>query len=696
MTTDPSTDPTAPPEPIEPAEPRPRAVTVRSVLLGLLGVVLIAALTPYNDYAMGNTYLIGNFLPIGLVLVTLAILFLINAPLRKFAPKLAIREAELAVILGMILAGCAVPSSGLMRYLPAGIVGIYNYAYENPTYAALVDEAKVPTWLLPEVDGKNAAQIGDSDVFKYYRMRAPDGVVPWGAWVRPMLTWGAFFAMFAGLVMSLSIIIRRQWSENERLAFPLAGIYSSLIEAPPPGKAINQTLSAGGFWIAAGAVFFIHGLNALHTYFPSAPAIPISFDFSPTLGDEPWKYMHGDFKASQIYFSILGISFFLQAKVGFSLWFLFALYQVALMLIQTGGGDAISSPMQQDQTFGSLLVMTGVILYIGRAHWWMVVRHMVGRHRPDETESRYLPYSVAGWLSVLFWVGIVCWFRLAGTTWLGGVVISLSVMLMLLMSARVLAETGMIFVQINWLTPRIWQYPMLLPATPVRTSATTFFMAGWFGQLFHDLRENLAGFFQQGVRVADEAAYERSRTWRTAFPFLGAIVLALAVAYVVSFCSMLKTEYSYANTLSSTPSTPVNQYAIESAVRSNVLDPAVTYKAGPPRESHNSAVHVAIGAGITGLLAVLRLTLSWWPLHPIAFVVLYAWATGKAYFSVFLGWICKVVVVRLGGASLLKKARPVFIGLIVGEAFAAGFWLITSLLLHWAEFDYKSIMLMPG
>src|SRR4051812_41373876 len=42
-----------------------RAITWRSVLIGLAGVVLICALTPYNDYALNNTFLVGNNLPVG-------------------------------------------------------------------------------------------------------------------------------------------------------------------------------------------------------------------------------------------------------------------------------------------------------------------------------------------------------------------------------------------------------------------------------------------------------------------------------------------------------------------------------------------------------------------------------------------------------------------------------------------------------
>jgi len=44
--------------------PQPvRAVTWRSVLLGLVGVVSICALSPYNDWVVSNTFLIGNFMP---------------------------------------------------------------------------------------------------------------------------------------------------------------------------------------------------------------------------------------------------------------------------------------------------------------------------------------------------------------------------------------------------------------------------------------------------------------------------------------------------------------------------------------------------------------------------------------------------------------------------------------------------------
>src|SRR5512133_3729969 len=101
--------------------PRP-AVNLRSVLLGLAGVVFICAFTPYNDYALNNTFLVGNNLPLGVVMFLFLFTLLINGPLSKFAPQIALSSGEVAVAFSMMLVSCALPSSGLMRGFPASLV----------------------------------------------------------------------------------------------------------------------------------------------------------------------------------------------------------------------------------------------------------------------------------------------------------------------------------------------------------------------------------------------------------------------------------------------------------------------------------------------------------------------------------------------------------------------------------------------
>jgi len=102
------------------------AVNLRSVLLGLAGVVLICAFTPYNDYALNNTAFIGNNLPLGLMVLTFAFVLLVNVPLLKFTPRFAFSPGELAVAFTMALVSCTLPTSGLMRYFPPSMIAPYH------------------------------------------------------------------------------------------------------------------------------------------------------------------------------------------------------------------------------------------------------------------------------------------------------------------------------------------------------------------------------------------------------------------------------------------------------------------------------------------------------------------------------------------------------------------------------------------
>ncbi|HMO25759.1 MAG TPA: hypothetical protein PKB10_05770, partial [Tepidisphaeraceae bacterium] len=100
----------------------PRRSWLRSAGIGLCGVALIALFTPFNDYALGNTPFIGNALPLIVVLALVGLACLINGPLNKWTPRYRLSRGEMVVILGMLLVGSALPSSGLMRYLPGAIV----------------------------------------------------------------------------------------------------------------------------------------------------------------------------------------------------------------------------------------------------------------------------------------------------------------------------------------------------------------------------------------------------------------------------------------------------------------------------------------------------------------------------------------------------------------------------------------------
>ena len=48
------------------------------------------------------------------------------------------------------------------------------------------------------------------------------------------------------------------------------------------------------------------------------------------------------------------------------------------------------------------------------------------------------------------------------------------------------------------------------------------------------------------------------------------------------------------------------------------------------------------------------------------------------WFSVFVAWAIKGAVLKYGGLALFERLKPMFLGLIFGEAVVAGFWVVVD------------------
>src|SRR5438045_9293178 len=74
------------------------AISVRAILLGTFLSALIAGVAPYNDFVVGNGFLIGCYLPVGFVLCMFLLVVGINAPLRRWMPRRAMSGGALSVV----------------------------------------------------------------------------------------------------------------------------------------------------------------------------------------------------------------------------------------------------------------------------------------------------------------------------------------------------------------------------------------------------------------------------------------------------------------------------------------------------------------------------------------------------------------------------------------------------------------------
>ena len=124
-------------------------------------------------------------------------------------------------------------------------------------------------------------------------------------------------------------------------------------------------------------------------------------------------------------------------------------------------------------------------------------------------------------------------------------------------------------------------------------------------------------------------------------------------------------------------------------------EPTLNYVNNRYNLVHSPPKHFAIGAGITVFLAVMRLRFPWWPVHPVGFLCVGSWPLGQLWFAIFLGWLARTVVLKWGGAKLYMGLRPAMIGVIVGEAAAAGFWMVTGIVLGTMGMTYKPVKILP-
>jgi hypothetical protein len=297
---------------------------------------------------------------------------------------------------------------------------------------------------------------------------------------------------------------------------------------------------------------------------------------------------------------------------------------------------------------------------------------------------------------------MIVWLRCAGISWLAGVNIVLMLMMLFLVLARVVAETGLIFVQfgqnVSLDQPLVYAYTGFGSAMSVRTSVKSYFWTCFFSSVFaHDPKESLSPFSINALRLGDLAEYDREAKPRRAAGFFLCLVLALAVGYVVAGTSMLYTEYTYASTIDSHPQPVINNYGVMLAPQFKIMNPMQQYLSpGGPKASHNRVGHLIFGAAVTCVLSALRMRYAWWPLHPVGYLLVYSYPLQHIWLSVMIGWLAKVLIVNFGGMDLFRRARGFFIGLIVGEVGAATVWLVVSLVMAALGKEYIAMhMVMP-
>ena len=157
-------------------------MTVRSVLLGIIGAAAICAVTFFNDFVVRGTFLIGNFMPVGVFGPLLLLVLVANPLLRRAARRAALTGQELAVAVAVVFFACYVPGRGLMHYftnvlmLPRHQARLNSAWQAEPTRLTVADVADARL-LVQSFAGTVSSPEAAPPVLAAARRRLPDSVL---------------------------------------------------------------------------------------------------------------------------------------------------------------------------------------------------------------------------------------------------------------------------------------------------------------------------------------------------------------------------------------------------------------------------------------------------------------------------------------------------------------------------------------
>ncbi len=286
-------------------------LTVRAFLLAMIATVIMAFWTQHSELVIDSPSFNSIHPSVAGFFAVIVISLFINPAIKAIRASWALKQSEMLLIYSiLIVTGPVVSIGGVHFFLPT-LIAPYYYATPENEYAELFHHA-IPSWFGPK----------DAEVIRQFYESSEGMGVPWDAWIKPLALWTPFLLAVYFIFLCMNVIIRRQWTDREKLTFPLVYLPLEMTKDAAPRQLYNTFFRNGLMWVGFLIPVILHGLNGLHNYIPSVPAIQYkNINISRYFTDRPWNAM--GYTTISFYPSVIGISYLLTLDVAFSCGFFY-------------------------------------------------------------------------------------------------------------------------------------------------------------------------------------------------------------------------------------------------------------------------------------------------------------------------------------------------------------------------------------
>ena len=619
---------------------------IRPALIIIIVTALSAYLAQLVEFVYGGPYIAGGVFPATVVLPAIPIGALVLLLMfRRWVPP-----GERAIIYAGLVIGVTMTASGLMhRFLPGLVTGSYG-GFANPSGKYYPYLVQFPAWMVP----------GEPNSLPMIGAFEGNSAVPWDAWAMPLMGWTLFFGALFLTSLSLVWMLRERWIETERLSFPLLDLPTALIEGETDQMALFRNRAF--LWGAAVPVL-LFGINGLSHYYPALARMGTGVDFAHFLLDEPWKAL-ADFESPFVFNVspvLVGMSFLAPVEVSFSTWVFYLLTRVQFLatelvglteyrgnFLPNGGSVWLDWPMHfpflMSQARGGLIVIALFSLWSARRAF----RAALTWRNP------------AMWGFGIGMIGLWVWMMAIGLPPLIGFLALLAFLIFSLAFVRLRVDGGLPITQVYVLIGIV--FLILMGSGPGVFTPGTYIGFAFMAVLGYTVVGIWPALQFEGFKLAERFGVSPGRM---AWGMVLGLIAGLAAGYYFALGAMYEYGiFALQEQGGARVETRIGRYYhyLYTLGGDTVASP----------DWERVGFH-ALGGLVAYFLIAMRQRFLRWPFHPMGFV----FGTGFGWMmwgSALVGWVCKYLTVRYGGASTYRKVRPIFLGMIFGEIAMRLFW----------------------
>lgn len=638
-------------------------VRFRTYIYGIIGVVVVCVLVAFSELIASrggsiDAILLGaTHMPPAAIGVLIVLLFA-NTLLGRISRRIKLNSAELAVIYFMMACAALLSSFGLAAELLPNLTGINYFANPQNQWASTFFK-HIPKWMVPwDPSGPEHQWVS----VRFYEGLRMGEHVPWSNWIIPVIAWLIFAFMLFFLMACVTTLFRKQWVDNEKLAFPLVQL---------PMEMVNEDTSRAFFsnkimWLGFALPFLFYGLNGLHRSFPNIPEIPNMFPLNNLGVTPPWNQMM--FTPLILSFSIIGFSYFLPQDVSFSFWFFLLFFRFQDFMALSLGHQLDTMPLyggswfyQAYQSAGAFVTIVISMLWLSRPHLRLIKERVFGNPKNKIDANEYMSYRTAFWGGIIAFLLILLWLQAAGVSlFVSFFMISTFVFIIMLVLTRCVSEVGLLMLQPVFRPIDLWAVAAPKSLIGAQNLSVLSFVNGSF---FRDPR-NVMPMFMDSMKASDSVNVRRKLMG------VGALI-AVGLGAFIAVMIQLWVIYNRGGGIH------MNNWFFSANPTLYFGESYQILNGGAPFD-YRAPISFAVGAAFTAFLYVMRSRLYWWPFHPLGYAMGCAWPSIVYWSSFFVGWLLKLLVLRYGGAVYYKRFRPFFLGLILGEFVMGILWALLS------------------